>query len=341
MPQLLESTRNYLKSSTKLGRRMSSYRSDSSASEGSLHDIAPSNVENHKQQISQHRPSSHSRLSTLFTLEGRNRNSISSEDRAAVSVLSHKIGSEGQDQHQQDKKSKKRRNSSSRQSTQSQPESSPSEEVPRARSPTMSVAYTMRSAASSYDVRPDDYPSLDQYQAHVWRRNLLEESIMHSLNLGFGSHAQNGDGSRTVKRSATSRARKSRAGADVAPADVRVSVIDRSMTAPSGRILKPQHDNQGPILNKNSPYQMLNPSTTNITHSYASFTLELPEHQVKHVMSSSVTPNLFKIKTRLSESRSRHTGPSPSPRVLTGKPAVEAKENMAPHHALQEVAAAV
>src|SRR5690348_7331240 len=97
MPQLLESTRNYLRSSTKIGRRLSSYRDDSrSASEASFQDMNttistnPSSAESLKlkqpQQQQQHRPTTQNRLSSLFSLEGRNRNSISSEDRAATAT---------------------------------------------------------------------------------------------------------------------------------------------------------------------------------------------------------------------------------------------------------------
>ncbi|KAF9354572.1 hypothetical protein BGX26_007608 [Mortierella sp. AD094] len=349
MSQLLESTRNYLKVSTKLGRRLSSYREDSSASETSLH--APSSAENIKQK--QYRPSPQNRLSSLFTLETRNRNSVSSEDRAAISILPSKAEPEVQDQLQNDN-NKKRRSSSSRKSTLSQPQSTlrtsqymDRNEVPRGRSPTLSVAPTVRtvdssSATSSYDARPSDYPSVDDYNSHVWRRTLLEESIMQSLNLGYGQSSPRSDRplsqrrSRSLKRNATGRSRK-----DLPPCPTdseatgktgRKTVIDRNTSAPN-RILAPQQEK---VINKKSPYQMLlNPSTSNITHSFASFTLELPEHQVTHATTASAVPNLFTLKTC--------NGSSPSPRVLAGKAITEqaeSKENMDPRHMHQAVAAA-
>ncbi|KAG0316681.1 hypothetical protein BGZ99_006747 [Dissophora globulifera] len=366
MPQLLESTRNYLKSSTKLGRRLSTYRDDSSASEASLSDAlaAPSEravpIETLKPQ-QQHRPSTQKRLSSLFALEGRNRNSISYEDRAAVNVLSRKIGPDANDATQQPDQKKKRRHSSGRKSSQSQHVSSSSapaalstadrrassytdrDQVPRGQSPTLSVANTMRSA-SSYDTRPDDYPTLDQYHSHVWRRTLLEESIMHSLMLGYGeTSSRRRSLSRTLNRSPT-------------PADSENTspvIVNRSIpSAPVKRVLQPQqhqHQQQHGTVHKNSPYQaLLNPSTTNITHSFASFTLELPEHQVTHVMSSSVVPNLFSIKmANANASRMLNTTSSgPTPRVLTGTAntvvsdeQAEFKENMLPLHPLQAVVA--
>ncbi|KAF9995132.1 hypothetical protein BGZ80_007597 [Entomortierella chlamydospora] len=330
MTQLLESTRNYLKVSTKLGRRLSSYREDSSASETSLHVSSAENIK--RKQMN--------RLSSLFTLETR-KNSVSSEDRPAISILPSKVEPEVQDQPRND--NKKRRSSSSRKSTLSQPPSTlrtsqymDHNDVPRGRSPTLSVASTMRSVASSsatsYDTRPSDYRSVDEYNTHVWRRTLLEESIMQSLNLGYGQPAPRSDRplsqrrSRSLKRNTTGRSRK-----DLPPTDPqagRKTVIDRNTSAPN-RILVPQQEK---AVNKNNPYQMLlNPSTSNITHSFASFTLELPEHQVTHVLSASAVPHLFTLKTV--------NGPSPSPHVLTGKAAIE-QENMDPRHMHQAVAAA-
>ncbi|KAI1319076.1 hypothetical protein EDD11_004965 [Mortierella claussenii] len=382
MPQLLESTRNYLKSSTKLGRRLSSYRDDSSASEASLHDsvTSPTAVDT----LKQHRPSTQNRLSALFTLEGRNRNSVSSEDRALVNhALFRKIGPEvlpSQDQQQQQtdiNSKKKRRNSGSQKSAHSKASSQyiDKDGLPRGRSSTMSVSRTVRSTASgtsTYDTRPDDYASMDQYQSHLWRRTILEESIMHSLNLGYGEQRRDTNRtssdrrSRSLKRSTTGRSRMSREqqaallaatlAKELPSAPIgSETVIDRSMAPSDSGVFNIQKENNS-VVNNKSPYQMLlNPSTSNITHSFASFTLELPEHQVTHVMSSSAVPNLFKLKMGGVEGRSRtrrdsnasrilHTGPSPSPRVLTGRPAAEqaeTKENMDPHHLLQPMVAAV
>lgn len=312
---MLESTRNYLKSSTKLGRRLSNHRDESSASEGSVHSIAPSNVENPKQPQQHHRSTSQIRLSSLFAFEGKNRSSVSTEDRATVNSA-RKMGSETHDRPQQDNK-KKRRSSSSQKSTQSLPATTTDS------SPPSDKARRSATAASMYDARPDDYPSIDQYQAHVWRRNLLEESIMHSLKLGFAATPP----SRSAKRTATDRSRKS-----LGAAGDSTVVLDRG-------------------LSPNSPYQMVNSSTTNITQSYTSFTLELPEDHVAQVLSSSAVPHLFKIKQTevrgqrdSNATRILHTGPSPSPRVLTGKTAsrhMGYKENMDPRHMPQVVAAAV
>ncbi|KAF9197591.1 hypothetical protein BGZ49_001911 [Haplosporangium sp. Z 27] len=329
MSQLLESTRNYLKVSTKIGRRLSSYRDDSSASETSLH--VPSSSEDIKQK--QFRASPQNRLSSLFTIESRHRSSVSSEDRPASTILSSKAESEIQDQPQKDS-FRKRRNSSSRKSTKSTKSSKsltpPSlrtsqymdhNEVPRGRSPTFSVASTVRSAGSSaasiYDARPGDYPSVDAYNSHVWRRTLLEESIMQSLNLGYGLPAPQPSPqrrSRSLKRSATGRE-------SVNGKSVRKTVIDRNASTPN-RILAPQQENK--VINKNSPYQMLNPSTSNITQSYTSFTLELPEHQVKHVIRSSVVPGLFSLKMDGD---------------ITEQQQVDSKENMDPIQMPQAVAA--
>ncbi|KAF9959466.1 hypothetical protein BGZ70_008824 [Mortierella alpina] len=403
MPQLLESTRNYLRSSTKIGRRLSSYRDDSSASEASLHDLAPANLENIKPQ--QHRrPSTQKRLSALFTLEGRNRNSVSIEDRAAVSMLSSKVLSEETAlEHPLERRSedagndrKKRKSNSSRKSTLSQhslPTPSPQQRssrlyepenssalaengkpVPRDRSSTFSVARSARtaassSAASSYDARPCDYPSMKHYQAHLWRRTLLEESIMHSLKLGYAtpspassprsSTVADRSGSRSRSKSGSTADRNSRLSKDL-PARPTTSdsatslevIVDRSMPMPSSKSHQRSLKEEKRI--SNSPYQLLlNPSTTNITQSYASFTLELTEHQASHVMASSAVPNLFQIKAQVPRGRklsnparmmnAGHSGPSP--RVLTGKAAAgqeeDLKENMDPRHTHQAIAAAV
>ncbi|KAK3819883.1 MAG: hypothetical protein J3Q66DRAFT_399323 [Benniella sp.] len=309
MPQLLESTRNYLKVSTKLGRRMSSNSRDES-SEGSLHNVSPTSVEKQQQPQQQQRTASQTRLASLFNFEGRNRSSVSTDRKS-------------QDLSQQDN-SKKRRSSSSQKSTQSLPAAAVSRTSMRSdsssRGPSSSHPGSNKvRRATTYDVRPNDYPSMDQYKDHVRRRNLLEESIMHSLKLGYA------ESPRSAKRSATDRSRK--------PTEDSTVVLGRGMST-------------------NSPYQLVNSSTANITQSMVSFTLELPEDHVAQVLSSSSVPQLFKIKqTGLSDgrpkaqrgdSRTLHTGPSPSPRVLTGKTAarhLEFKENMEPRHMPQVVAA--
>ncbi|KAF9141371.1 hypothetical protein BGX30_004960 [Mortierella sp. GBA39] len=372
MPQLLESTRNYLRSSTKLGRRLSSYRDDSrSASEASLQDMntptstTPSSAESLKLKLpqQQHRPTTQNRLSSLFSLEGRNRNSISSEDRAATvaaatpTILANatpvttgaKVGPD-----HDITPPKKRRSFHSRKSSQHQQEkhhrlSRPDlyEDVPRGRSPTLSMSHTDHTAgsgSSSYDARPSDYPTMKQYQAHVWRRNLLEESIMHSLRLEYGEsgtrHPQSSSRHRSSSRSL--KGGRSRKMSREQHSAVLVAAMSKDLppcptgdgTTPVTVVLSrsgpvPTMDGKKSAKNGNSPYQMLlNPSTTNVTHSFASFTLELDEHQVSHVMNSSAIPGLFTIKVGPSRQRGRTnstarmmatTGHGPSTRVLTGK----------------------
>ncbi|KAF9155973.1 hypothetical protein BG015_007880 [Linnemannia schmuckeri] len=379
MPQLLESTRNYLRSSTKIGRRLSSYRDDSrSASEASLQDMntttstTPSSAESLKlkqPQQQQHRPTTQNRLSSLFSLEGRNRNSISSEDRAATATATStalanatpltggaKVGRDHDITPQ-----KKRRSFHSRKSSQHQQEkhhrfSSPDlytdgKDVPRGRSPTLSVShtdYTAGSGSSSYDARPSDYPTLKQYQAHVWRRNLLEESIMHSLRLGYGEtgthrpHSSSRHRSRSRSLKGSTNGGRSRKMSREQHSAMLVAAMSKDLppcptgdgTTPVTVVLSrsgpvPSKDGKKSAKNGNSPYQMLlNPSTTNVTHSFASFTLELDEHQVSHVMNSSAIPGLFTIKVGPSRQRGRAnstarmmatTGHGPSTRVLTGK----------------------
>ncbi|KAG0243348.1 hypothetical protein B0O80DRAFT_92748 [Mortierella sp. GBAus27b] len=171
MPQLLESTRNYL-SSTKLGRRLSN------------ESMEKKQPQQPSQPLQNQRSTSQIRLSSLFAFEGKNRSSVSTE-RAA-------------DTPQPDNK-KKRRSSSSQKSTQSLPAGSLSDKSPASDKSSRRTG----TSASYYDVGPGDYPSIDQYQTHVWRRNLLEESIMFSLKLGYAEKP------RSAKRSATDRSRKS------------------------------------------------------------------------------------------------------------------------------------
>ncbi|KAF9897573.1 hypothetical protein BX616_005335 [Lobosporangium transversale] len=350
MPHLLESTKNYLRSSTKIGRRMSTSRDDSSVSEASLTDLSPvSPVSITTETVKQHRPSPQNRLSSIFTLEGRNRSS--SEDRATVNVLSRKVGPEAQDQQHDNKK--KRRNSGSQKSIlsiRSQRQPSPQSENRASVYSSTTHVSTARSRKSYYDVNPTDYPTTDQYQSHVWHRTILEESIMHSLKLGYGERRSGSENrSRSDSRSrsdprALKRINTSHSGMSAGAPDSE-TVVDRGMPSPAAH--------------PNSPYQMHanSSSTANITHSYAIFTLELPEHQVTQVISSSAVPNLFqinkggldngqsKVRRESNASRFLHTGPTPSPRVLTGKTIAEqaaaSKENTDPLHMYHPVVAAV
>ncbi|KAG0031250.1 hypothetical protein BGZ82_007071 [Podila clonocystis] len=353
MPQLLESTRNYLRSSTKIGRRLS-HKDQSSGSETSLHPSITSTQPSSPTSSGMEAPprsSTQSRLSALFTFDNLSKKNTVTSSENHSGVLS-KVVPEAQERLSEDKKRKKAsRRSTSRQSDNpplgkkskgtdlpllviqaeqqqnQKPHKQPKhEEVPRGRSPTLSMSHTLHTVASSYDTRPSDFSSMTQYEAHVWRRNLLEESIMHSLRLGRGQpSSRHRSRSRSVKRG-TTRARKSRDTSGIykdlppCPTDDGVQIKSRALQ---------------PV--PNSPYQMmyLNPSTstTNITHSFASFTLELDEHQVPHIMASSMIPNLFRIKVPSSslsskglESRGRKDsntrsagGHGPSPRVLNGK----------------------
>ncbi|KAG0338623.1 hypothetical protein BG000_003669 [Podila horticola] len=355
MPQLLESTRNYLRSSTKIGRRLS-HRDQSSGSETSLHPSITSTQPSSPTSSGMEAPprsSTQSRLSALFTFDNLSKKNTVTSSENLSGVLS-KLGPEGQERSSEDKKRKKAsRRSTSRQSDnptlgkkskgtdlpllviqaeqqqKQKPHKQPKhEEVPRGRSPTLSMSHTLHTVASSYDTRPSDYSSMTQYEAHVWRRNLLEESIMHSLRLGRGepqSPSRHRSRSRSVKRG-TTRARKSRDTSGIYK-DLPPCPTDDSVQIKSRALL--------PL--PNSPYQMmyLNPSTstTNITHSFASFTLELDEHQVPHIMASSVIPNLFRIKVPSASPSSKGLEPrgrkdsnalsavghGPSPRVLNGK----------------------
>ncbi|KAG0362891.1 hypothetical protein BC939DRAFT_491680 [Gamsiella multidivaricata] len=391
MVQLLESTRNYLKTSTRLGRRMSHYRDETSGSETSL----PSNPNDtcsfdnglsndRPQEVTSRRHSTRKRLSGLFTLEGRNKNPQPEERQSSNNGLLRKIGSEAQgkedslaENRRRDSKSSERthRSSKSRQSgsrsvngSRYQDRDYVSEhmehEVPRGRSPTLSMSNTVSTTtSSSYDVRPTDYPNIRQYHAHVWRRNLLEESIMHSLKLGYAERQRSTSRSHAhPSKKDSPRARRAReqailaaaTGRDLASASLLESddatlrkapqenIIDRSLKiinsghhtqpTPSSPQQQQQQQQQQFRYSMNSPYQLdYNASMANITHSFTSFTLELPEHQVSHVMASSAVPELFKIRgtvpggfahrprSRRNSRASLVGGVTPSPRVLTGK----------------------
>ncbi|KAG0042397.1 hypothetical protein BGZ83_000510 [Gryganskiella cystojenkinii] len=459
MPQLLESTRTYLKTSTKLGRRLSSYRDDSSASEASLAEATILPPSSTYQEATQHqrRPSSQKRLSALFTFDGWNNNSSSNNNRKSISyedrALSSKVGPETQQEQpsgveavprpsSEDLKKKKRKSSSSRtkstgsdkmitipsptstldmpplplahatpisQSLRNNHRSSRSyqlqrttmctededQSVSRGRSLTVSVPTTVHASSSFYESDPSsEHGSVKQQQSqqsHAWRRQLLEESIMHSLQLGYGApspasphpRSSTSTSSRhrsrsrsrsrsSLKRSALGRSRKVREqqaakvsaemSKDLPPCPAgplqELVIVDRGLP----QVLqgnKTVNSSNNTLGQKNSPYQLLlNPSSTNITHSFASFTLELDEHQVPHVMSASMVPNLFKIKvptTTTSSSSVEATASRPrgrkesvssilkfggnngsnySPRVLTGRLGLpvddESKENRIP-----------
>ncbi|CAO3574970.1 unnamed protein product [Mortierella alpina] len=396
MPQLMELTRNYLKTSTRLGRRISQYKDEASGSETSLHlpvdtdsahsgDRAASGIVD----TPSHRHKAQRRLSSLFGFEDRSKNAAPEDRLGTANMLSRRVFPEPQDSPithsdrlvRRDSKGSGRthrsgRSKASRQSTWSREGSGHTlnkshdhgsvhmeQEMPRGRSPTLSLSNTVSTAASTYDTRPSDYASMKQYQAHVWRRNLLEESIMHSLKLGYAERRRSSSRHRSLSsKNDSPRARKAREQALLAAAmgstlatcpesedatfdmntEPRVNIVDRSLgniTAMQARHeyqqqTQPSHQQQPPQFRReaNSPYQMdYNASMANITQSFASFTLELPEHQVEHVMNSSMVPDLFKVRAsipRAAEQRTRTRrnsgatlggGVSVSPRVLTEK----------------------
>ncbi|KAG0211716.1 hypothetical protein BGX31_001633 [Mortierella sp. GBA43] len=354
MAQLLESTKNYLKTSTKIGRRMSQYRDDTSGSQASL-----------KSTPSDATPSDH--------------NKSVSEDKVA-NIVSRKISPDSHEAQEERRKSSERtsrprsRRGDERESSNScQDQDHTSEHmengIPRGRSPALSMSNTVSTATSSYDMRPSDYPSMRHYQAHVWRRNLLEESIMHSLKLGYAERHR--PSSRLPPKKDSMRARKAREQAILAAAIVpdqhqtplpgldsdrqaphaqEESIIDKTLRLISerssqARSRQSQQTSQQSSQFRhptNSPYQMdHNASMTNITQSVASFTLELPDHHASHVMNLSAVPNLFKVKTAVGvpiaqrprrNSRTSHVGGvAPSPRVLTGKrPVVQIQQTPLP-----------
>ncbi|KAF9951487.1 hypothetical protein BGZ65_005916 [Modicella reniformis] len=385
MAQLLESTRNFLKTSTRIGRRLSQYKEETSGSQPSLHinhndTISPSNViilaDNKTQDTATHRPAYKKRISGLFTLDSRNK-TLLSEERQVANMVSRKISPDSQEtsvlpeERGRDTKSSERtqRSRKNRKDTNESANSSPYQDqdhssehmennVPRGRSPALSLSNSISTAASSYDTRPSDYPSIRHYQAHVWRRNLLEESIMHSLKIGYAErHKPSRQHARPSKKD-TPRARLAReqailaaatgkellpsplSGLDSEKQESQENIIDRSL-----KIINSDHHTpvpsrpsrqQQPHLRhrKNSPYQLdHNASMSNITHSVASFTFELPEQHASHVMRSSVVPDLFMVKADIPpgaapshrtgnrrDSRASHVGGvAPSPRVLTGR----------------------
>lgn len=190
---------------------------------------------------------------------------------------------------------------------------------------------------------------------------------MHSLKLGYAERRRSSSRHRSISsKNDSPRARKAREqallaaamGRDLAAAmgrdlatcpeseattfdldtEPQVNIIDRSLgniSAMQAQHRQQQaHQQQQPQFRRetNSPYQMnYNASMANITHSFASFTLELPEHQVEHVMNASMVPDLFKVRpsipgvpeqrtrTRRNSGATLGGGVSVSPRVLTGK----------------------
>ncbi|KAG0244452.1 hypothetical protein BGW41_007744 [Actinomortierella wolfii] len=421
MVQLLESTKSYLRNSTKLGRRMSQYKHEMSSSETSLPPeketaattptLQRSSMEKSPSRASQ------SRLSGLFSITRSNSNGSSTrhstpspvEERPSSGLFPRKIGPDTAETHAHVVSDDKRRNSKSSDRThattsdksqhsgshdnnsgirrhshrvsvatspgkdasngdihqhrgsqildcdrrRSRRVHSQYDEVPRGRSPTWSMSNTISTATSSYHTRPSDYPSMKHYQAHVWRRQLLEESIMHSLKLGYADRNRPVTRQRSRSLKQNSRARKAKEQAMLAAAlgkdlpespttsrhphghrqqqkdgsnDSEDEEGTEEVTSRSMDVLKPL-----PQI-KNSPYiTQTNPSMLNITQSFASFTLELNENDVHRVMSSSAVPNLFRIKQQLGPGtgsrphRDSKTKINPSP--LSNSPHAPGKES--------------
>ncbi|KAF9207905.1 hypothetical protein BGZ49_010259 [Haplosporangium sp. Z 27] len=334
MTQLLESTRNYLKSSTKLGRRMNS-RDETSGSETSLPSSTHSNNLPPK-----------TILSSIFEPETARSKSPIPEDNSLTydtALLPNQEKDYKNDIEPTLKYSKTlpRTKSRGKNVIHNQDRDNASEhmeEVPRGRSPTLSMSNTISTAASSYEIRPTDYPNMQQYQAHVWRRTLLEESIMHSLRLGYSDcrrpsrhqsySSRKGSRNHKARDIAILTAAMGKEG-EASSATQQENIIDRSL-----KIIEKKnraHNKAQPPPPKNSPYPVIyNYSMTNITESFASFTLELPDHHANHIMASSAIPNLFKIKKTIPatfpyRSRSRQNSRAslhsitPSTRVLNGK----------------------
>lgn len=362
MAQLLQSTRNYLKTSTRLGRRMSQYDDE----ELNNHNINKNGGDPPLRKSTDSTASTRSinRLSGLFRIDRK----PSMQDQPQPHGEMKHDASVDASVPRRNSKSSGRTHRSHRHRSQ-EGSAHMENEVPRGRSPALSVSNSVSTAASSYDTRPSDYPNMRQYQSHVWRRNLLEESIMHSLRLGYAE--RNRSSSRHRSRSKlNSASRKAREQAmlnaamgqelpplpvgatlnlqtsqedvhgKIEPSTTTTTTVSRQMPTPipTGYITpQPQTPPQTPKTpKKNSPYQGHdNASMANITHSFASFSFELPETQVSHIMASSAVPNMFKVRPsepepepepepikprgrRVSRTRIISVG-GPSPRVLTGK----------------------
>ncbi|KAF9112231.1 hypothetical protein BGX27_003740 [Mortierella sp. AM989] len=356
MTQILESTRNYLKSSTKLGRRMSGSRDEISGSETSLHSSAHENIP----KDGNSRSSTKERFSGDFVRETRSKSPTFKDAPSPRTGPSHHGDIKSGDVTLKRNKSLHSTKSRGRNDTINLDHDCVSEhmenEVPRGLSPTLSMSNTFSTAASSYDMRPTDYPNIRQYQAHVWRRNLLEESIMHSLRLGYSDrhrppsrhHSQSSRIESPRRRKSRGKAIITATGKDLPPFPAlddktasHENIIDRSLkiidsNSRSQTMAWAEQQPQQFRRENNSPYQLdYNTSMTNITQSFASFTLELPEHQASHIMRSSVIPDLFRIKaiipgawsyqsrsrrnSRASSIKSFNSGIAPSSRVLTGR----------------------
>ncbi|KAG0309092.1 hypothetical protein BGZ99_000983 [Dissophora globulifera] len=395
MAPLLESTRNYLKSSSqRLGRGMSAYKEDASGSDTSLN--ADTTTDKPLTRVTSHnstktsRPTSPTstkkRLSGLFILDARPKSpqpaehplvtrsqspdlleldfmrEVQQSKSAQKSEAINKSTNSGQAQAVSYSRSLTFTASASASSGDDSPHHRArthhghgprsdhasehmENQIPRGTSPTLSMSNTISTATSSYDMQPSDYPNIRQYQTHVWRRNILEQSIMHSLRLGYADRHRSSSrhGPHSSKRESL-RTRKAREKAIFAAAtgsetSSQENIIDRSLKAidsdtrpqPTFRTAQQQPQFR---YDKNSPYQLeYNASMSNIRESFASFTLELPDHHASHIMASSAIPDLFRIKTALPvagarlKSRSRRSsrtstlssGVALSPRGLNGK----------------------
>ncbi|KAG0064805.1 hypothetical protein BGZ93_011180 [Podila epicladia] len=378
MAQLLQSTRNYLKTSTRLGRRMSQYDDE----ELNSHNINKNGGDPPiRKSTDSTSTRSINRLSGLFRIDRK----PSMQDQPQPHGEMKHDASVDASVPRRNSKSSGRTHRSLRHRSQ-EGSAHMENEVPRGRSPALSVSNSVSTAASSYDTRPSDYPSMRQYQSHVWRRNLLEESIMHSLRLGYAERNRSSSRhrSRSKLNSASRKAREqamlnaamgqelpplpvgatlnlqtsqedvhgkrepspSTATAATTTTTTTTTIVSRQIPTtpiPTGYITpQPQTPPQTPksTPKKNSPYQAHdNASMANITHSFASFSFELPETQVSHIMASSAVPNMFKVRPsepelepelepkpikprgrRDSRTRILSIG-GPSPRVLTGKSA--------------------
>ncbi|KAF9422180.1 hypothetical protein BGZ94_008636 [Podila epigama] len=425
MTQLLQSTRDYLKTSTRLGRRMSQYNDEDSSDTNSIRKIDPN--------APPQRSATQNRLSGLFKIDSRKQldensrmvqqgtvqSDVPSLNRRN-SISNNSNSNSNSSIHLKDNSTRIRQSARSRTNGRQEGSAHMENEVPRGRSP----ANTVSTAASSYDTRPSDYPTMRQYQSHVWRRNLLEESIMHSLRLGYAERNKSASRHRSRSKKDSVRARKAREQAMLSAAlgqglespvpvsttstplynlhtsqeDMTTRVIHRAITPPtatpttpttctptlspatstttSTTVITPRQiqapttptsvslpqsvpGNTTPVFvqtqkSSNSPYQAHdNASMTNITQSFASFTLELPETHVSNIMASSAVPDMFKIKPvatttqgngqvvsratnssttkdqayRDSRTRMLAAGHGPSPRVLTGKKTADVSNN--------------
>ncbi|KAG0009395.1 hypothetical protein BGZ81_003414, partial [Podila clonocystis] len=319
MAQLLQSTRNYLKTSTRLGRRMSQY-DDEELNHNSNKNGGDAPLRKSTDSTTSTR--STSRLSGLFRLDRKPTIQDQPQPRPH-GEMKHDASVDAYIPRRNSKSSGRTHRSHRHRSQEGSAHME--NEVPRGRSPALSVSNSVSTAASSYDTRPSDYPSMRQYQSHVWRRNLLEESIMHSLRLGYAERNRSSSRhrSRSKLNSASRKAREqamlnAAMGQELPPLPVGAlnlqtlqedvhgkiepitTIVSRQMPTPipTGYITpQPQTPPMSPksTPKKSSPYQgHENASMANITHSFASFSFELPETQVSHIMASSAVPDMFK-----------------------------------------------